>query len=174
MNIRKRLQDWLSLHSSSGQISKLTWVREYLKNRNVNHFGRRSVAGGVGLGFFLAFIPLPIQMFLALPMALLLRVNLTVTMAATWISNPITLAPIIILAYSSGCLILKSENSFVFENFEPSVSWFQNTLQHIWLPLVTGSVVCGAIAGFIGYTIVLWLWRISLLRARRNRSKERA
>jgi hypothetical protein len=170
VNIRRRLQQRFSHRPTTEKKSNLAWLGRYLKERNVNHFGRRSVAGAVGLGFFLAFIPIPVQMFLALPLALIFRVNLAVTMAATWISNPITLAPIIVLAYSSGCIILRLENAFVLENFEPSIAWFQTALQNIWLPLITGSVVCGLIAGTMGYAVVLWLWRVNLIRARRGRS----
>ena len=173
MNIRNRLKERFAQRSAHDQTSKTAWLGGYLRRRNINHFGRRSVAGGVGLGFFLAFIPIPIQMFLAIPAALAMKVNLAVTMAATWISNPITLVPLMVLAYTTGCLILRLDSVFVFTNFEPSMPWFQTMLAHIWLPLVTGSFVCGIIAGAIGYTAVLWLWRFNLLKARRNRTRSR-
>jgi len=169
VNIRNRLKERFAQRSAHDQTSKKAWLGRYLRQRNVNHFGRRAVAGAVGLGFFLACIPIPIQMFLAIPAALAMKVNLAVTMAATWISNPITLVPLMILAYSTGCLILRLDSAFVFSNFEPTTEWFRAMLEHVWLPLITGSLVCGAIAGAVGYYAVLWLWRFNLLKARRNR-----
>ena len=169
MNIRNRLKKRFAQSPACDQTSKKAWLGRYLRSRNVNHFGRRSVAGGVGLGFFLACIPIPIRMFLAIPAALAMKVNLAVTMAATWISNPLTLVPLMVLAYGTGCLILRLDSAFIFTNFEPSMEWFQTMLEHVWVPLLTGSLVCGAIAGGVGYYAVLWLWRFNLLKARRNR-----
>jgi uncharacterized protein (DUF2062 family) len=169
VNIRNRLKERFAQRSGHNQTSKKVWLGKYLRQRNVNHFGRRAVAGGVGLGFFLACIPVPIQMVLAIPAALAMKANLAVTMAATWISNPVTLVPLMALAYGTGCLILRLDSGFVFTNFEPTMEWFGTMLEHVWLPLITGSLVCGIIAGTIGYYTVLWLWRFNLLKARRNR-----
>jgi uncharacterized protein (DUF2062 family) len=173
VNIKNWLKERLTQRPAHDPASNKAWLGEYLRRRNTNHFGRRAVAGGVGLGFFLAFIPIPIQMFLAVPAALAMKVNLAVTIAATWISNPITLVPLMVLAYSTGCFILRLDNAFIFTNFEPSIFWFHTMLANVWLPLVTGALVCGIIAGAIGYTAVLWLWRFNLLRARRERTKSR-
>ena len=75
------------------------------------------MAGGAALGVFLAFIPVPIQMLIAAPLAFLFQVNLPVALAATWVSNPLTLAPILLLAYKVGSLLLGESEQVFMEDF---------------------------------------------------------
>ncbi|MDH3512198.1 MAG: DUF2062 domain-containing protein, partial [Gammaproteobacteria bacterium] len=55
---------------------------------------RRSIAGAIWTGIFVALLPLPGQTVIALLAALVLRVNLPVAAIATWITNPVTIVPI--------------------------------------------------------------------------------
>jgi uncharacterized protein (DUF2062 family) len=46
------------------------------------------------VGLFCAFIPVPFQMLLAAPSAIIFSANLPVSIALVWITNPITMPPI--------------------------------------------------------------------------------
>jgi len=145
------------------------WLAKRLHDSEVWHLGRRSVAGGVGLGFFLAFVPLPIQMLIAAPLALILRTNLPVTLAALWISNPITVAPMFLFAYRVGGWITGIEVDYGHAVSASSISGIIETIGDIWLPLSVGCLTCGASAAALGNVTVRWIWRIYLLKRRRRR-----
>ncbi|MGB1541119.1 MAG: DUF2062 domain-containing protein, partial [Cycloclasticus sp.] len=70
-----------------------------IHNQNVWHLNRRSFAGAISVGLFIAFIPLPAQMLIAAAAAIALHVNLPVAVATVWVSNPITMPPLFYAAY---------------------------------------------------------------------------
>lgn len=150
-----------------------SWLANRLHDTEVWHLGRRSVARGVSLGFFLAFIPLPIQMLIAAPLALVLRTNLPVTLAALWISNPITVAPMLLLAYRVGGWVIGADINHDRGHAisESSISGVIASLGEIWLPLCVGCLICGAIAAALGNVVVRWVWRAYLLKQRRRRHR---
>ena len=67
---------------------------------------RRSVAGAVWLGLFIALLPIPAQTIVAPLAAILFRVNLPIAFAAVWITNPVTWVPVYFFEYRLGSLIL--------------------------------------------------------------------
>ena len=153
-------------HSKS--LKKFGWLGARLHSQELWHFSRRSVAGGVSMGFFLAFIPIPIQMLLAVPAAIIAKVNLPITMLALWISNPLTMAPLFLFAYKIGAWVTDQPSSLASLAFEPTFSGLAAKLGEIWLPLFVGCFICGVAAALIGNFLVRWLWKISLLRSRRK------
>lgn len=150
------------------------WLGKRLQDPNLWHFGRRSVAGGVGLGLFLAFIPIPIQMLLVVPFAVVMRVNLPVTFTAIWATNPITFAPMFIFAFKVGSWITGYNSLAEGIPFEPSFDGLAATLQEIWYPLLVGCFACGLSAGAAGNLLVRWLWRLHLIYLRRKRLRAAA
>ena len=71
------------------------WLAKYIKHQpNLWHFNRRTLAKGVAVGFFCAFIPVPFQMLLAILGALIFKTNLPLAILAVWITNPITMPAI--------------------------------------------------------------------------------
>ncbi|MBK1829228.1 DUF2062 domain-containing protein [Verrucomicrobiaceae bacterium R5-34] len=63
---------------------------------------RRTVAGGLSIGLFCAMLPIPFQMLVAALACMRSRVNIPVSMAACWISNPFTYPPLILLQIKFG------------------------------------------------------------------------
>ena len=169
MNIRKRLMKRFSGETPQPKSKAFNLLTRLAHGRNVYHFGRRAVAGGAALGVFLAFIPVPIQMLIAAPLAFLFRVNLPVALAATWLSNPLTLAPILLLAYKVGSLLLGGSEQIFKEDFSISFDWLLSVAADIWLPVVVGSIVCGLLAAFISYISIMLAWRLNLLATKKKR-----
>jgi uncharacterized protein (DUF2062 family) len=169
MNIRKRLIKRFAGEIKQSNSESSSLLDKISRGRNVYHFGRRPVAGGVALGFFLAFIPVPIQMLLAAPLAFLFHVNLPVAIAATWLSNPLTLVPILLLTFKAGSLMIGGGDQFFIEDFSASVDWLMSVAKDIWLPLIVGSIACGLLAALAGYTVVMFAWRLNLLAAKKKR-----
>ena len=146
-----------------------------LHEPNLLHLNRRSVSGAFFVGLFLAFVPLPIQMLLAAGFAILLRINMPITIGLVWITNPLTMGPIFYFCYKVGTWILSSR-PLQNIHFELSWAWLQTELIAIWQPFLLGCFVTGLSAGFLGFTTIRILWRLHLVRhikARRLRRKER-
>jgi uncharacterized protein len=174
MSPRHILRRYLGDRETITQSRVTGWLGTRLHDSEVWHLGRRSVAGGVGLGFFLAFIPLPIQMLIAAPLALTFRVNLPVTMASVWITNPFTFAPMFLFAYKVGEWITGFESDVEAIAFNASFSGIIDIVGEIWLPLGVGCLICGCSAAAIGNVSVRWMWRAYLLNRRRRRRLSRA
>ena len=151
---------------------RLGFLGGRLHDPNLWHISRRSLSGGLALGLFLAYMPLPGQMLMAASLAVLLRVNLPISVAAVWITNPLTIPPMFYLAYRVGLGILDLEDL----GFRPDLSLASLTVgtREIVLPLVVGSVILGAVCAALGYLLIqgFWRWRvIQNLESRRARRR---
>lgn len=171
MSPRHLLKRYIADRESLSRSQSSGWFGKRVHDPELWHLGRRSVAGGVGLGFFLAFIPLPVQMFIAIPAAIVCRVNLPVTIAAVWITNPVTMAPMFLFAYKVGTWILGVQPVLSAAEFPPSFSTVVELFGEIGKPLLVGCLVCGISASAVGNLAVRWLWRAYLLNRRRKRRR---
>lgn len=149
----------------------LQFFGKLLHDPNLWHLNRRSSAGGMALGLFCAFIPMPMQMLISAALAILLRVNLPIAVAMVWFTNPLTIPPMFYAAYKLGAWILNEP--VYFQHFEASGEWLMNVLDHIWAPLLLGSFLTGLGAALVGYVMVQILWRLQVIRGWRRRREER-
>jgi uncharacterized protein (DUF2062 family) len=134
------------------------------------HLNRRSVAGAVALGLFVAFIPIPGQMAVAGALAMLFRVNLVISAMMVWLTNPITMPPALYLCHRVGSWLLGQPPG---PAFNPSLEWLWGELGAIWKPLFVGSLAVGSVAALIGYVTVQLLWRLHVVRALKQRRQFR-
>lgn len=145
---------------------------KFLHDANLWHINRRSSAGAFGVGLFIAFVPVPFQMVLAAGAAILLRVNLPLSVALVWITNPLTVTPMCLFAYLVGNWALgipPSANSFDF-----TLEWFRNGgLDGLWAPFLLGCLICGITCSVIGYSAIRGLWRLHAIRQWKRRSEQR-
>ena len=165
MSLRSFFKRYLPEHH---KIREHQYIRQFgslLHDPNIWHLTRRSSAGGVAAGLFCAFIPLPIHMIVAAAVAILFRVNLPLAVIFTWVTNPLTFAPIFIFAYKLGTRILDVPERQV--EFEPVL----HKLIHIWEPLFLGSFILASISALIGYVAVRMLWRLTAVRKWEERRK---
>ncbi|WP_159217560.1 DUF2062 domain-containing protein, partial [Klebsiella pneumoniae] len=77
-----------------------------LYNPNLWCLNRRSAAGAFAVGLFMAFVPLPSQMIMAAGLAIVLGVNLPLSIALVWITNPITMPVIFYFTYKLGAWLM--------------------------------------------------------------------
>lgn len=141
-----------------------------LQDPGLWHINRRSFSGGIAVGVFCAFMPIPAQMLLAAIAAIAFRFNILIAVPTVWISNPITFAPIFYFCYRIGAAILDTHvHRF---NFELSLDWLMTELLDIWQPFLLGCFVVGVISAIISYLLVQFLWRYHIwtrIKIRRNR-----
>ncbi len=170
---RKFLRKYLPTASSVQAHPRLRLLGVLLHDPNLWHLNRHTVAGGVALGLFIAFIPMPMQMLVAAAFAIPLRVNLPIAVAMVWVSNPLTMPPMFFFSYRIGTWFIGSPVRD--RGFEPSLEWFWYEIGNIWQPLYLGSIICGGLVGLAGYGLVHMIWRLHIrahLRRRRLRRRD--
>ncbi len=136
------------------------------------HLTRHSVSKAFLIGLFFAFWPVPFQMVLAAGGAILLRANLSLSVALVWITNPITMPFLFGLAYYVGIITLGYEAS-EFE-FELSWQWLEYNIQSIWQPFLLGCAICSIVAAIIGYFAIGLFWRLHIIHAWNQRKLRNA
>lgn len=123
---------------------------------------RRTASRAFAIGLFWACVPMPFQMAPAALMAIWLRVNLPIAMAAVWVSNPVTMGPIFYLEYRLGAWLLGiGRGEF---QFELSIAWLTEGMLNIWQPLLLGVLIVGLLAAFTGFVVMNLLWKASVMR----------
>ncbi len=63
---------------------------------------RDTVAAGLAIGLFFAMIPMPFQMVPSALLAMRAKANVPFAMAACWITNPLTMGPVLFMQYWLG------------------------------------------------------------------------
>jgi uncharacterized protein (DUF2062 family) len=149
------------------------WLKlfsDFAHKAHVWHISRRSVSRAVMIGVFCAFIPLPIQMFLAIGFCIWIRANLPISVFIVWLTNPLTMAPIFYATYLFGAFMLDVE-PINFE-FQMSWQWLEDRFYLVWKPLLLGSLTTGIFCAAVGYTAVDLLWRRHAIKRWQNRHRK--
>lgn len=140
------------------------------------HLNRRSAAGAVAVGLFCGLIPGPFQMPTAALACVLLRVNLPLSLATTFYTNPLTIVPLYLIAFTLGRWVTGSSTAFT-----PPPGWGEQTLsawvRQLWdwavqlgEPLLVGLPLLAVLLAATGYFLVKLVWRWYLVR-QRNRKR---
>jgi len=156
------------------EIRSLGFLGKRLADPSIWHLNRRSASLAAFWGIFCACLPMPMQMIPGAFGAILFRINLPLVIAAIWVSNPLTMIPIMYVGYRLGSWVLN----------EPAIGFHEVGLllnqltQHIMsmvglaekvvnpervefhmAPLFLGNILLGLIAGTVAYILVRLLWR---------------
>lgn len=121
-------------------------------------FSQRNVAFATLSGVFWAMIPMPFQMVPAAIFAILLRANVIVAIAWVWLSNPITLVPILYTSYFLGCKILSIHAIVSLDTLNFSSIFTDWNL--VVKPLLLGSVILGSASAITMATVVWFAFQI--------------
>ncbi|MEX2163968.1 MAG: DUF2062 domain-containing protein [Sulfuricaulis sp.] len=149
----------------------LKFFGKLLHDPNLWHLNRRSVSGAFAVGLFMAFVPMPFQMIPAAALAILFRVNLPISVALVWITNPITMPPVFYFTYTLGTWIL--DKPVLDIEFEISWDWITYELHRIWKPFLLGSLLTAAVCAAAGYFTMRALWRWHVVREWEQRKNRR-
>lgn len=165
--MKRRLREWLPSRETLLRKRALGNVAHLLYDENLWHLNRRSVAFGGAVGVFYAFMPIIGQMPLAAATAVVLRGNIALALALTWISNPFTAPAIFYGCYRLGKLLLGGYAPS--EPYHFSVHWFINNLA----PLALGSLATAIFAAVTSYFLLSQLWRADIQRRWQRRHQNR-
>jgi uncharacterized protein (DUF2062 family) len=150
---------------------KLQFLEDHLNDPNLWHFNRRSLAGAMAVGLFVAFIPIPMQMLLAAILSIKFRVNLPLSVSLVWITNPITAPPLFYFAYKLGAILLNMPIQHI--EFSFSIEWLFHIMGLFWQPLLLGSFILSTLSAFTGYLLINIFWRLHVNSLWRKRGKKR-
>jgi uncharacterized protein (DUF2062 family) len=167
---KKLIKRFTPDHTKIRDHKHLRFFGTLLHDPNLWHMNRRSASGAFAVGLFMAFVPVPFQMLLAAGGAILFRVNLPISVALVWITNPLTMGPMFYAAYRLGAWLLGSSGAF---HFEPSYEWLVTELGAIWEPFLLGCFVAGSLSSLLGYMTIRGLWRLHLVRHYKERKARR-
>lgn len=170
---KKIIRRYLPDHDTLKSHKHLRCFGDLLHDPNIWHLNRRSVSGAFAVGLFNAFIPVPFQMILAAGAAILMRVNLPISVALVWITNPVTMGPMFYFAYKVGAWTLQMPPT-EFE-FELSIEWLMNGLGAIWQPFLLGCLILGTTCATLGFVAMRVVWRLHVfqyIKKRRLRKKK--
>jgi hypothetical protein len=167
---RKFLKRIMPDHKTMCEHPHLQRFGQRLTDPKLWHLNRRSVAGGLALGLFVGFIPTLGQMFVAAALAILLRVNLPVSVMGVWISNPLTIAPLYFFVYKVGAWLLQVPVEQ--HDFTLTWEWLSSEFLTIWQPFLLGSLVCGIAAALLGILFTRLAWRLVVIRNWLKRQKK--
>lgn len=169
---KKIIKKYLPDHQSIREQKALRIFGSLLHDANLWHLNRKSACGAFGIGLFFAFWPVPFQMWLAAALSIPLRVNLPLSVATVWITNPFTMPPIFYGAYKVGTFIIGTPAD-KFE-FELSWQWLMGSLETIGPAFLIGCLACSIIFGMLGYLGLNTIWRFSVKKAWEQRKLRRA
>ena len=170
---KKFIKRYMPDHRTIRDHRHLRFFGTLLHDPNLFHLNRRSASGAFAVGLFVAFLPLPLQMLIAAAAAILVRVNLPISVTLVWITNPLTMPPMFYFAYLVGTWILGSPVHLEQNSFELSYEWGKHELAVIWQPFLLGCLVSGAASALLGYLSVRMLWRVHLVRYYQKRKLQR-
>lgn len=143
---------------------------------------RRGVALGVALGIGIGVFPVPLQMPAAMLAAVALRANVAAAAAATWLTNPFTMAPIWALAALLGSFVVPRAAASAISPTPVVWAWSdpQSWPAALWEPvtswgpaLLAGFPLAGVVLGVSAYLVVYWGWAVLIRREQRRRLERR-
>jgi uncharacterized protein len=137
------------------------------------HISRRSLAGGLALGIFIAFTPtLGAHFILACLGSLVFRVNLPAAVVATFVMNPVTIPPFYYICFKLGDYLVHLLPEYHYPDVTDPVS-FGKGVWHKYKILWVGSLVMASFAACFTYVVTMVLYGMDIRSKRRKKLQAR-
>lgn len=163
-------------------LAEHRWLKPFantLLHPRLWHLNRRSAAGAVAAGLFCGLIPGPFQMLAAAICAIVFRINLPLAMLTTLYTNPFTIVPLYVIAYTLGVWLTGGNGAFMPPpdyGADGLLAWIKALLAWLFAlgaPLAVGLFALASLLAAAGYLVVRVVWRLALVRAWRRRRQRR-
>jgi uncharacterized protein len=167
--LRSRLKDELPTAESLSQQRWLRPVAHRLFEHGLWHARTESVARGVAIGMFWAFVVPFAQVVFAAVHCVWWRANIPIAAGITFVTNPLTVGGWLWLAYQLGSFFIAPDATV------PTAEGWLGTLQALGWPTVLGMGLFAVGGATLGYAGVKLFARASLAwRMRRRSLRQRA
>lgn len=132
-------------------------------------FKRRNVIAAIWIGWFIALIPMyGLQMAAAFILCIYLKGNCLIAMGLQWITNPLTIPPILYAQYKIGDAIIRLfglgrlDTDFAEAVSKSGYEFLKqignfDVILHIFLSLITG----GLMISLVGAALTTWVYLMS-------------
>ncbi|MEJ6516999.1 MAG: DUF2062 domain-containing protein [Pseudomonadales bacterium] len=164
-----RYRKYLPTREQLRNTRSLQFLGHIIFEPNLWHFNRHSVSFAVLIGIFCCFLPMPFQMIPCVLLVIWVRCNIPLAIAIVWISNPITMPPMMYFSYKLGRWMLGQPAPSA--ELEVSTQWLVEQLAVVWQPLLLGCIVTGTTLGLLGFALVRLYWRWKVARDWRKRKR---
>lgn len=190
--MKSRIKAWLPTRESLPNNRWLRWLGPALYHTRLWHFSRKGIALGVALGIFFGLLLPVAQMPVSAAFAMLLRANLPMAVASTFVTNPVTFGPVYYGAYRLGRLVLGESAitekeallalgsaQVTTEVPEAKLSWKQRIakgilhLRNVGKPLAVGLLIVATLSGLTVYFLISGVWVLKTRWERKRRLRER-
>lgn len=169
--LKRRLSKWIPTPGKLRQHRSLKIFGSWTEETRLWQLSRLGAAKAFAIGLYCAMLPIPGQMFIAVALAIIFTANLPLSFALIFITNPLTMPAIFYGAYKLGAWLMGRQPLDV--EFEASWTWFTQSLDEIWVPLVIGSQILGIAFAVLGYLLIDTLWREAIRRQWHARQRRR-
>ena len=170
-----------TVHGMFGQGRLQRYMGDTLLNPRLWRLTAHTAAGGFAVGLFCGLIPGPLQMLGAAGAAMVLRVNLPIALISTFYTNPLTIVPLYVVAFTigqalvgDGSTVFVAPPDFAISEFGASMRAYGDWIAALGRPLVVGLITLASLLAAAGYVLVFGLWRLNVMRYRRRRSQRAA
>jgi hypothetical protein len=149
----RRLRALLPSAERLAAVRGLRWLKPLAAKRELWRLDRRRVAVGLAVGaFFSVMVPVA-QILFATAVAFALRANLPAAALGTFVSNPLTIAPLYAAAYATGAAVLGVPLEL------PAMD-----LAAVGKPLLVGAALVALALAAAAWLTVEALWRLAAFR----------
>ena len=169
--LKKSLRKWIPTPGKLRQHRSLKMFGSWMEETHLWQLSRTTTARAFAIGLYCAMLPVPGQMIISTALAIVFSANIPLSFSLIFITNPLTMPAIYFAAYKLGAWILGTEPLDV--EFEASWTWFTQSLDEIWIPLLVGSQVMGLVCAVLGYWLIDTMWRNAIRRQWKARQKKR-
>ncbi len=155
----------------------LRWLGPLLLDPQLWRWSRRGVARGVSIGVFFGLLIPVAQIPLAVITAIALRACVPAAVTSTFVTNPVTFAPVYYAAYRLGMWITADpaaavEQPNVVASEEETGLW--QSLGDIGWPLLVGLTISATVAALCCHLTIHLVWRwLEHRRQRRDAQHQR-
>ncbi|MBH44323.1 MAG: hypothetical protein CMD88_02560 [Gammaproteobacteria bacterium] len=147
----------------------LKYIGQPLLHKELWEFNRKSFCSATAIGLFWGWMPMPFQMIPAALCSIWFRANFALSLLGVWVSNPITMPPMMYFAYVFGNIILGTSPEY--KEFTLSTEWISDSFSNIWEPLIVGCLIIGIFTSVLGYIVMHIIWKIYLYNQLQKRKK---
>ena len=143
---RDRAKAWLDAHPR---------IARFLERTGCLNVDEYTLARGAAIGLFIGLTPtVGIQVVLLVIASMIFRANFPVALVLSFISNPLTMAPLYFGFNRLGEVILGVLPV-------PTIDWpgIRGLIAEETLETIVGSLAIAAPAAALGYFVFLWAWR---------------
>ena len=136
------------------------------------YVNRKSISHAVFIGTFWGILPVPFHSIFIVFTVLLIEVNLPLSLTLAWLSNPLTVVPILYLGFWLGSKIFQVnmiDKDMILGVLHQILNWIKNfghghIDMHLAKILVTGLVLEALLAALLFYVSTRIIWRWTVLR----------